>query len=102
MSSAVGTWSGGGGRGGLFGTGSEGRGVGGGSVGRWLAAAVAVGVVGGGGWRGVEAAACTDSKTCCNLVIPTLPLTTTKIDKDVCSEGSCRLYIYSPLLRESL
>ena len=36
----------------------------------------------------VEAAACTDSSTCCNLVIPTLPLTTTQITSSVCNQGS--------------
>jgi hypothetical protein len=54
----------------------------------YVARLAVVVVVLSGTWRGAGAAACTGS-FCCNVVIPKLdPLTTTRIDGSVCSEGS--------------
>ena len=41
---------------------------------------------------------CTGS-TCCNVAIPKLALTTTKITSSVCNKGSCFFCIYTPLLK---
>jgi len=55
---------------------------------RWLRSAmIGFAVVSSGGGVGVSAVECTAS-TCCEVAIPKLPSTTTKIDKNVCNQGT--------------
>jgi hypothetical protein len=60
---------------------------------RWLRSAmIGFAVVSSGGGVGVSAAECTAS-TCCEVAIPKLPLTTTRIGSSVCNQGSIPLEI---------